>query len=80
MPFLPPNQRRQSTEGIGNESAPKIMTNDKINLFFFQTVIGILVISSGSRFRVLFDKTASVYFIGKIYLYLALEMAGPENR
>ena len=31
MPFLPPNQQRQSTEGIsvGNESVPKIIINDK---------------------------------------------------
>jgi len=31
MPFLPPSQQRQSTEGIsvGNESVPKIIINDK---------------------------------------------------
>ena len=30
---------------------------------FFQTVISILVILNHNSFRVLFDKTASVYFI-----------------
>ena len=39
MPFLPPNQQRQSTEGH------KIIINNTVNLFS-KTVIGSLVISS----------------------------------
>jgi len=35
MPFLPPNQQRQSTEGksVNNNSVPKIIINDTMNLF-----------------------------------------------
>jgi len=47
---------------LGNESVPKNTTNDTTNLLF-KTAISILVISSHNRFRVLFDKIASVYFI-----------------
>jgi len=32
MPFLPPNQQRQS-KVTGNESVPKIIISDTINLF-----------------------------------------------
>jgi len=32
-----------------------------------------------TSFRLLFDKIAYVYFILEIFLYLALEMASPEN-
>jgi len=33
MPFLPPNQQRETTEGIGNENVPKIIENiNTINL------------------------------------------------
>jgi len=64
MPFLPPNQHHQSTEGkIGNESFPKIILNDTTNVFFFKTVISMLVISNHVSFRVLFDKIVSVYFL-----------------
>jgi len=62
MPFLPPNQQRQSTEGIEDEGVPKIIINDSI-IFFSQTAISILIISKHNSFRVLFDKIASVYFI-----------------
>jgi len=51
---------------IGNESVPKIITNNTINLFL--TAISISVISSHNYFRILFDKIASVYFIRK-YIY-----------
>jgi len=48
---------------IGNESVPKIIIIDTINLFL--TAISILVTSNHDSFRVLFDKIASVYFIRK---------------
>jgi len=33
MPFLLPNQQRETTEGIGNENVPKIIENiNTINL------------------------------------------------
>ena len=66
MPFLPPNQQGQSTEGthhIGNETLPKIIINDGS---FFQTAISIFVISNRG-FRVLFDKIASVYILFEKY-------------
>jgi len=43
----------------GNESVPKIIINDTINLFFFS----ILVILNHNSYRVLFDKIASVCVI-----------------
>jgi len=56
---------------IGNESVPKIIINDTIN-FVFLTAINILVITNHDSIRVLFDKPASVYFVGKIHLYLSI--------
>jgi len=57
---------------IGNESAPKsIISNTNL---FFKTAISILVISNHNSFRVLFDKIASVYFVGKYIYILALEV------
>ena len=44
----------------GNDSVPKIIINNTINLFL--TAISILLISNHNNFRVLFDKIASVYF------------------
>ena len=65
---------------IGNESVPEIILNNTINLFL-KTAISISVISNHNRFRVLFHKIASVYFICKKYSYiLALKMASPGNR
>jgi len=65
---------------IGNESVPKIIINNAINLLF-KTAISISVISNHSSFRVLFDKIASVYFIRKKYIHIiALEMASPGNQ
>jgi len=57
------DEREQLVEEptTANESVPKIMPNDTINSSL--TAIGILVISNHNRFRVLFDKIASVYFI-----------------
>jgi len=48
---------------IGNESVPKIIINDTINLFC-KTAIIILAISNHNSFRVLFDSIASV---GRIF-------------
>jgi len=59
---------------IGNESLPKIIINDTINLFF-------KLLSNQdfdnfrpyyNSFRVLFDNIASVYFILKIDLYFSV--------
>jgi len=47
---------------VGNESEPKIIINDMMNLFF-KTAVSILVISNHNGFRVLFVKIASVYFV-----------------
>jgi len=44
---------------MGDESVPKIITNDTINLFFNC----ISLISNRNSFRVLFDEIASVHFI-----------------
>jgi len=52
-----------AASSTGNEIVPKIIMNDRINLFL-KTVISILLISNHNSFRgVLFDKIASVYFI-----------------
>jgi len=51
---------------VGNESVPIITINYTINLSF-KTAIGISAISNHNRFRVLFDKIASVYFISVIH-------------
>jgi len=61
-------------------SVPKIITNNTISLSF-KTAISISVISNHNCFRVLYDKTAFVYyFIWKKYINIsALEMASPEN-
>ena len=56
--------------GIGNESVPRIIINDAVNLFF--KPVSILLISNPNSFRVLFDKIASVYFISKMYLYFGI--------
>ena len=39
-----------------------------------------MLISNNNSFRVLFDKTASAYFIWKYIYILALEMSSPGNR
>ena len=54
--------RRRKIHRIGNESVPKVIINNTINLFF-KAAVSMLVISNHNGFRVLFDKTASVYFI-----------------
>ena len=60
--------------GIGNESVPRIIINDAVNLFF--KPVSIFLISNHNSFRVLFDKIASVYFISKKCIYiLASEIA-----
>jgi len=52
-------------------SLPKMMINDTISLLF-KSAISIFVISNRNRFRVLFDKIASVYFYLKnIYLHFS---------
>ena len=61
--------------GIRNESVPKIIVNNTLNLLL-KTAISILVISNRNSFRVLSDKIATVYFI---YI-LALEMASLGNQ
>jgi len=46
----------------GDESVPKIIINNTMNLLF-KIAISILVISNHNSYRVLFDKIARVYFI-----------------
>jgi len=66
---------------IGNESVPKTITNNTINLFFLNS-INILLVSNHNTFRLLFDRTASIfmYFISKNIFVLALEMVSPGNQ
>jgi len=52
------------------ESVLKIITDTII--FFSETAISFLVISNHKSFRVLFDKIASAYFIGKMYWYFSV--------
>jgi len=47
---------------IGNDSVPKMIINDTVK-FFSKTATNFSVISNHNSFRVLFDKSASVYFI-----------------
>jgi len=47
---------------IGNESVPKMITNNTISLFS-KTAVSSLVISNRNSFRVLFDKVDSIYLI-----------------
>jgi len=59
-------QAIQETQAfIGNESVPKIIINDTINIFIKLHAVSILVISNDNSFRVLFDKIAALYFTGK---------------
>jgi len=65
-----------------SKSVPKIIMNDTIYVFC-KTAIRILVISNHNSFRVLFDKIASVYFIGKyifIFLYFITGNGQPKNQ
>jgi len=55
----------QRQQVAGNESVPKIIINNTIKLFF-------LNYNRHNSFRVLFDKIASVHFIGEIYLYFSI--------
>ena len=60
-----PGSRVKTVSGpIGHESVPKIIINDTVDLVF-KTAISYLIglISNHNSVRVLFDKTASVYFI-----------------
>ena len=63
---------------IANERVPKIAINYTINIFL-KTAIIILVISNHNRFRVLFDKNASVYFTRKTYLYFSVGNGQPTE-
>ena len=59
---------------------PNIVINDTINLSFFETAIGISVISDHNSFRVLFDKIPFVYILFEKYIYiLTLKMASSGN-
>ena len=49
-----------------------------INLFS-KTAISILVISNPNSFRVLFDKIASVCFVGKMYSYFSIGNGQPRE-
>jgi len=70
--------KREHYYSTGNEIVPKIIINDKLNLFF-KTAISIFVISNHNSFRVLFDKIAYVSFIWKIYLYFCIGNGQPRE-
>jgi len=53
--------------------------NNTINIFF-ETAIGILVISEHNSFRVRFDKMLPYILFEKYIYILALEMASPGNQ
>jgi len=62
---------------------PKIITSDTVKLFSYDAIGILVVISNHNSFRVLLDKIASVYFVGKIgptFIFLALEMASAGNQ
>ena len=61
---------------IGNESVPKSMINNTINLFF-KPAIGILIISNDNSFRVLFDEIASVKNV--LFLYFSIGIGQPRD-
>jgi len=61
-----------------NESVPKMIISDTINLPL-KTAISIAVISNHNSFRVLSDKIASVYLFEKYIYILAMEIASPAN-
>ena len=42
--------------------------------------MSILLISNYNTFRVLFNETASIYFIWKIYVYFSIENASQGNQ
>jgi len=45
----------------------------------FLTAVSVLAISGHNRFRVLFDKIASVYFVEKMYLYFSIGNDQPRE-
>ena len=55
----------------GNETVPKIIINNTVNLLF-KTAVSIFLISNHNSLRVLFDKIASVYFIRENILYFSI--------
>jgi len=65
----------------GNDSLPKIITNNTINLFIKTAItISILVISDRNNFRLLFDKIASVYlYLKKTYLHFSSGNGQPRE-
>jgi len=63
-------------QAVGNESVPKIIINNTINLFS-ETAISILVISNHNCFRVLFGKIASAYCIWELYLHFSIGNGPP---
>jgi len=56
----------------------KIIINNTINLLF-KAAISILPISNHNCFRVLFDKIAFVYFIGKICSHFSIGNGQPRE-
>jgi len=79
------NNRRKwiAVSSVGNESVPKIITNNTMYAYlFFKTTISILVISDHNSFRVLLiliKLLPNILFQKYIYI-LALEMASPVNQ
>jgi len=87
------HQKEQHIHGISAEPLSLHATRLEINVerkcaenynnwhdkFIFKTAVSIVVISNYNSFRVLFDKTASVYFIWKIYSYFSIGNGQPRE-
>ena len=72
MPFLPPNQQCQSTEGKGVVYHWSLIYSGPTPLSLsIPCIPSTLVISDHNSFWVLFDKNFAVYFIWKIYYYFS---------
>jgi len=64
---------------IGNETAPKILISNTINLFF-ETAISIWLISDHKSFRVLSEKSFPYILFDKYIDIFAHKMASPGNQ
>ena len=69
---------RLQQASIDNESVPKIIINNAINLSY-KTAISILLISNHNSLRVLFDRNWFRVFYLKIYLYFIIGNGQPRE-
>ena len=77
IPFLPPNQQRQRTEGTGNKSVPQIVIDYNNKFISFKTAISILVIQTITVSDCCLIKLLRYILFEKYIYILALEMAMP---